>query len=301
MYRSPGRRFKEVVKNNKPLPIAGTVNAYCGLLAERAGFKAIYLSGSGVASASHGLADLAITTLNDVVSDASRITGATDLPLLVDVDTGFGTAFNIQRCVRELERVGVAAIQMEDQVQAKRCGHRPGKQVVTTEEMVNRIKAAVSARRDPDFVIMARTDAYAKEGMDSAVRRAKAYVEAGADMLFPEALTSLEEYKEFVSRVDDIPVLANITEFGKTPLFSRDELGSVGVSIALYPLSAFRAMSKAALDVYECILREGSQKSMLDNMQSRSELYDVLGYHEYEKQLDRLFSESNDKNDKEQK
>lgn len=254
------------------------------MLAEHSGFEAIYLSGSGVATSSFGLPDLGITTLNDVVEDARRITGATRLPLLVDVDTGFGVQeVNIERTVREMERAGVAAIHIEDQASAKRCGHRPGKRIVSQDEMVDRIRAAARARTDPDFVIMARTDAFANEGMDGAIRRARAYVDAGADMLFPEALTSLEEYRTFCSQVN-VPVLANITEFGRTPLFTVDELSQAGVSMALYPLSAFRAMSQAALDVFRTIRTEGSQASVLDRMQTREDLYKHLDYHKFENQ-----------------
>jgi len=290
-FLSPGKRLRFAVEkyrndNQHCLQIAGAVNAYCAMLAEHSGFEALYLSGSGVATASFGLPDLGITTLNDVVEDARRITGASKLPLLVDVDTGFGQALNIARTVREMERAGVAGIHIEDQVTAKRCGHRPGKQIVSQEEMVDRIKVAVNARTDPDFVIMARTDAFANEGLERAVERAKAYVAAGADMLFPEAFTSLDQYRMFCQEVN-VPVLANITEFGKTPLFTASELSSVGVSIALYPLSAFRAMSLAALNVYKSIRNDGSQASMVSQMQTREELYEHLDYYKYEDVLNR--------------
>lgn len=287
---SAGARFRAAVTEEKPLQVVGTINAYTALLAERAGFKAIYISGAGVANASFGLPDLGITTLDDVVTDASRITSATDVPLLVDVDTGWGSAFSIARMVKEMTRAGVAAVHMEDQVQAKRCGHRPNKALVSKEEMVDRIKAAVDAKTDPDFVIMARTDAYASEGKEAAVERASAYVEAGADMIFAEALHELSEYQAFTSAIK-VPVLANITEFGKTPLFTTEELASAGVSLALYPLSAFRAMSNAAIKVYDTIRQQGTQKDVVDTMQTRTELYEVLGYHDYEQKLDALFKQ----------
>jgi methylisocitrate lyase len=271
-----------------PLQVVGAINAYSALLAARAGFKAIYLSGAGVANASFGLPDLGITTLNDVCEDVRRICGACPLPLLVDADTGFGAAFNLARTTRELIRAGAAGMHLEDQVQSKRCGHRPGKALVSTAEMVDRVKAAVDARSDPDFVIMARTDAHAVEGQAAAIERAQRYVEAGADMIFAEALTALDEYREFTSALN-VPVLANITEFGKTPLFTVAELRDAGVKLVLYPLSAFRAMSRAAEAVYEAIRRDGTQRAMLERMQTRAELYDVLGYHEYERKLDRLF------------
>ncbi|MFO7278051.1 MAG: methylisocitrate lyase [Pseudomonadota bacterium] len=288
---SAGARLRAAVDAERPLQIVGTVNAYCALLAREAGFRAIYLSGAGVANASFGLPDLAITTLPDVCEDVRRITGATDLPLLVDADTGFGSAFNIARTCRDLIRAGAAGMHLEDQVQAKRCGHRPGKALVSREEMVDRIKAAVDARTDEHFVVMARTDAHAVEGLEAALERAAAYVEAGADMIFAEALTSLEEYRRFTGSLG-VPVLANITEFGRTPLFTVAELASAGVRLVLYPLSAFRAMSRAALDVFETIRREGTQKSVLDRMQTRAELYRVLGYHEYERKLDELFGKN---------
>ena len=290
MTTSAGLRFRTAVNEETPLQVIGTINAYTALLAERAGFKAIYLSGAGVANASFGLPDLGITTLDDVVTDASRITSATDLPLLVDVDTGWGSAFSIARMVKEMTRAGVAAVHIEDQVQAKRCGHRPNKALVSKEEMVDRIKAAMDAKTDENFVIMARTDAYASEGKQAAVDRACAYVEAGADMIFAEALHELDEYKGFTAAVP-VPVLANITEFGKTPLFTTEELGSVGIKLALYPLSAFRAMNQAAVKVYEAIRQQGTQKDVIDAMQTRTELYEVLGYHDYEQKLDALFQQ----------
>ncbi|MBA1147976.1 methylisocitrate lyase [Ectothiorhodospiraceae bacterium WFHF3C12] len=287
---SAGKRFRKALEAEKPLQIAGTINAYSALLAERAGFRAIYLSGGGVANASFGLPDLGITMLNDVAEDVRRITGASDLPLLVDIDTGWGGAFNIARTVRDLTKAGAGAVHMEDQVQAKRCGHRPNKALVSTEEMCDRVKAAVDARTDEQFVIMARTDAHASEGLQSAMDRASAYVEAGADMIFAEALNTIEEFQTF-TRTVQVPVLANITEFGKTPYFTVDELNQAGASMVLYPLSAFRAMSKAALAVYETIRQEGTQEPALDRMQTRQELYDVLGYHEYERKLDELFAQ----------
>lgn len=286
---SPGARFRQLVADRPPLPVVGTINAYTALLAERAGHQAIYLSGAGVANASYGLPDLGITQLADVVEDARRITAATELPLLVDVDTGWGSAFNIARTVREMERAGVAAIHMEDQVAAKRCGHRPNKALVSPEEMADRVRAAVDARQDDSFVFMARTDAHASEGMNAAVDRANLYVECGADMIFAEALHTLEEFSEFSRRVP-VPVLANITEFGQTPLFSVDELREAGAGLVLYPLTAFRAMSLAAQKVYEAIARDGHQRSVIDTMQTREDLYDVLGYHEFERKLDQLFS-----------
>ncbi|NBB94026.1 MAG: methylisocitrate lyase [Gammaproteobacteria bacterium] len=287
--RTPGARFRKLVADNPPLQVVGTINAYSALLAEKAGHQAIYLSGAGVANASYGLPDLGITQLADVVEDARRITAVSDLPLLVDVDTGWGSAFNIARTVREMEGAGVAAIHLEDQVAAKRCGHRPNKALVSAEEMADRVRAGVDARRDDSFVFMARTDAYAGEGMAAAVDRASLYVDCGADMIFAEALHTLEEFAEFARQVD-VPVLANITEFGKTPLFSVDELRDAGAGLVLYPLSAFRAMSKAALGVYEAIGRDGHQKNVVDAMQTREELYEVLGYHEFEQKLDQLFS-----------
>jgi methylisocitrate lyase len=271
------------------------------MLAERAGAKALYLSGSGVATASYGLPDLGITSLEDVLVDVRRITSVTKLPLLVDIDTGWGSAFNIARTIREMERAGAAAVHIEDQAAAKRCGHRPGKQIVSKEEMVDRIKAAVDARTDPSFVIMARTDALANEGMASAVARATAYVEAGADMLFPEACKTLDDYKSFYAAMSppkskrDVPILANITEFGQTPLFTTKQLGEVGVSMVLYPLSAHRAMSKAAFDTYTTIIRDGTQEKAVPLMQTRADLYKTIDYHKYEETLDRLFGKANDK------
>jgi len=286
---SPGTRFRTAVAEECPLQVVGTINAFSALLAEQSGFRAIYLSGAGVANASFGLPDLGITMLNDVCEDVRRITSATDLPLLVDADTGWGAAFNIARTCKDLIKSGAAGMHLEDQVQAKRCGHRPGKALVSAEEMVDRIRAAVDGRTDDAFVVMARTDAHAVEGQAAAVERALAYVEAGADMIFAEALATLEEYRQF-TRAVGVPVLANITEFGKTPLFTVGELGEAGVSLVLYPLSAFRAMSKAALGVYGAIRRDGTQKSVIDSMQTRTELYEVLGYHDYEKKLDALFA-----------
>jgi len=283
---SPGARFRAAVRAEVPLQVVGTINAYCALLAERAGFRALYLSGAGVANASHGLPDLGVTTLNDVLDDARRITSATSLPLLVDVDAGWGSSLTIRRTVREMIRTGVAAIHLEDQVDAKRCGHRAGKQLVSTEQMCNRLNAALDARTDSEFVIMARTDAAAVEGLDAAIARAGRYVETGADIIFAEALTSLDQYRRFTSAVS-VPVLANITEFGRTPLYTRDELRDAGVRLVLYPLSAFRAMSAAAHRTYETIRREGTQRDLLGEMHTREELYDVLNYEALEKQLDR--------------
>lgn len=287
--QSAGARFRAALEAESPLQVVGTINAYTALLAERAGFKAIYLSGAGVANASFGLPDLGMTSLNDVCEDIRRITGATALPVLVDADTGWGAAFNIARTVREMIRAGAGALHLEDQVSAKRCGHRPGKALVSGQEMCDRIRAAVDGRTDHDFVIMARTDAHAVEGQPQAIERAQAYVEAGADMIFAEALTTLDEYRQFTAAVR-VPVLANITEFGKTPLFTMAELAGAGVRLALYPLSAFRAMSAAALAVYETLRREGTQQAVVDKMQTRAQLYEVLGYHDYERKLDALFS-----------
>ncbi len=280
--------MRAAVEADPPLQVIGAINAYHARIAQRVGYRAIYLSGGGVAAGSLGMPDLGISELEDVLVDVRRITAVCSLPLLVDIDTGFGSAFNIARAIRSLIRDGAAGCHIEDQVQAKRCGHRPGKEVVPSGEMVDRIKAAVDARTDPGFVIMARTDALAVEGLNAALDRAAAYVEAGADMIFPEAMTELGEYKNFVDRTR-VPVLANITEFGATPLFTLDQLRSVGVSIALYPLSAFRAMNAAALKVYEAILRDGTQKNVLDTMQTRAELYDYLDYYSFEKKLDELF------------
>lgn len=288
---TPGTRFRAALQVEKPLQVVGVLNAYAARLAEHSGFRALYLSGGGVAAGSLGMPDLGITTLEDVLVDVRRITDASPLPLLVDVDTGFGSAFNIARTVKSLIKYGAAGLHIEDQVQAKRCGHRPGKAIVSKAEMVDRIKAAVDARNDPQFVIMARTDALAVEGLESAVERALACVQAGADMIFPEALPSLEMYQRFSSAVG-VPILANITEFGQTPLFGRDELAQAGVSLILYPLSAFRAMSAAALRVYQTIRTEGSQQSVLPIMQTRAELYQHLDYYAYEKKLDELFEKN---------
>ena len=294
---SQGKTFRRLAAKERPLQIPGAVNAYCALLAQRAGFKALYLSGAGVANASFGLPDLGMTTLGDVLEDARRLTATTELPLLVDVDTGFGGAFNIARTEREMERAGVAAIHIEDQEQAKRCGHRPNKATVAVEEMCDRLKAAVDARRDRDFVIMARTDAFAREGRAAVLERASAYVAAGADMLFAEALYTLDDYAAF-TRAIDVPVLANLTEFGLTPCFTLAELKTAGVALVLYPLSAFRAMSRAAERVYETIRREGTQRGVLDAMQTREELYAVLDYHAYERKLDDLSAKSSGKSPK---
>jgi methylisocitrate lyase len=288
---SAGKRFRQAVEDERPLQVMGVVNAYCSLLAARAGFRALYLSGAGVANASFGLPDLGLTTLNDVCEDVRRISQATTLPLLVDADTGWGGAFSIARTIRELTRSGAAGCHLEDQVQAKRCGHRPGKALVTAGEMSDRIKAAVDARTDPDFVIMARTDAHADEGLESAIERSQSYVAAGADMIFAEALTALDEYRAFTTTVK-VPVLANITEFGKTPLFTVEELGDAGARLVLYPLSAFRAMNRAAEAVYKTIRKEGTQMNLTETMQSRVELYEVLNYHAYEDKLDTLFAKT---------
>ncbi len=288
---SAGAKLWQALDEERPLQVVGAINAYCALLAERAGFKALYLSGAGVANASLGLPDLAMTTLNDVCEDIRRICYASDLPLLVDADTGWGSAFMIGRTIREMTRAGAAACHIEDQVAAKRCGHRPGKALVETAEMADRIKAAVDGRTDPKFVVMARTDAHAVEGQQAALDRAGSYVEAGADMIFAEALTTVEEYRQFTSTID-VPVLANLTEFGKTPLFTTQEMADAGVRLALYPLSAFRAMSAAAENVYNTLRKDGSQASVVDTMQTRKELYEVLRYHEYEDKLDELFANS---------
>lgn len=287
---SAGARFRAALEAESPLQIVGTINAYTAMLAERAGFKAIYLSGAGVANASFGLPDLAVTTLNDVCEDVRRICSATDVPLLVDIDTGWGSAFMIGRTIREMTWAGAAAVHLEDQVAVKRCGHRPGKALVEPAEMCDRLKAATDGRIDEQLVIMARTDAHAVEGQQAAIDRAAAYVEAGADMIFAEALTTIDEYKQFTDVVK-VPVLANLTEFGKTPLFTTEELADVGVAMTLYPLSAFRAMSAAAINVYETIRKEGTQRDVVDSMQTRMELYDVLGYQAYEDKLDALFRE----------
>ena len=286
---SAGARFRAAVAAESPLQVVGCVHAYAARLAARTGFKAIYLSGGGVAAGSLGVPDLGITTLDDVLTDVRRIIGVTELPLLVDADTGFGSAFNIARTIRGLITAGAGAVHIEDQVQAKRCGHRPGKAIVSQDEMVDRIKAAVDARSDDQFVVMARTDALAVEGVEAALARARACVEAGADMVFPEAVTDLAVYRRFVDEVG-VPVLANITEFGVTPLFTREELASAGVAIALYPLSAFRAMSAAALQVYRAVRHDGTQKAVVPLMQTRAELYEFLDYHAYERKLDELFA-----------
>ncbi|MCL1079390.1 methylisocitrate lyase [Parashewanella spongiae] len=290
MKQSAGLRFRQAVANAKPLQIVGTTNAYFALMAEHTGFQALYLSGAGVANASYGLPDLGMTSMNDVIIDASRITSATDLPLLVDIDTGWGGAFNIARTIQEFEKAGVAAVHMEDQVSQKRCGHRPNKAVVSTAEMVDRIKAAVDARTDENFVIMARTDAVAVEGLEAGIARAKAYVEAGADMIFAEALTELEQYRHFRAEVK-VPILANMTEFGKTELFDKEALSEAGADMILYPLSTFRAANQAALNVMQALKDDGHQRNVVDTMQTRADLYEHLGYHVFENKLDALFSE----------
>jgi methylisocitrate lyase len=287
--QSAGARFRAALAAESPLQVVGAITAYAGLMAKRTGYKALYLSGGGVAANSLGMPDLGISTMEDVLTDARRIVDATQLPLLVDIDTGWGGAFNIARTVRSFERVGVAAVHMEDQVGQKRCGHRPGKEVVPQEEMVDRVKAAVDAKTDKDFVLMARTDAAAVEGIDSAIERAVAYVEAGADMIFPEAMRSLDDYRKFKAAVK-VPILANLTEFGSTPFFTVDELRSANVDIALYCCGAYRAMNKAALGFYETVRRDGTQKAYVPQMQTREELYDFLGYHAYEDKLDELFA-----------
>ncbi len=289
--KSAGGKFRRALKEEKPLQVAGAITAYAARMAEATGFKALYLSGGGVAANSLGLPDLGISTMEDVLTDAGRIINATTLPLLVDIDTGWGGAFNIARTIRSMEQVGVAAIHMEDQVGTKRCGHRPGKEIVSKEEMVDRIKAAVDARTDPDFVIMARTDSLAGEGLEKALDRCVAYVEAGADMIFAEAVTDLALYPKF-KEVLDVPILANITEFGHTPLYTCEQLGSAGVDIVLFCCSAYRAMNAAALKVYQAIRAEGTQQGVIETMQTRAQLYDFLGYHDYEQTLDRLFAKS---------
>jgi methylisocitrate lyase len=286
---SSGARFRAALAAESPLQVVGTITAYAGLMAKRVGYKALYLSGGGVAANSLGMPDLGISTMEDVLTDARRIVDATQMPLLVDIDTGWGGAFNIGRTIRSFERVGVAAVHMEDQVGQKRCGHRPGKEVVPKDEMVDRVKAAVDAKTDRDFVLMARTDAAAVEGLDAAIERAVAYVEAGADMIFPEAMKTLDDYRKFKAAVK-VPILANLTEFGSTPFFTVDELKSANVDIALYCCGAYRAMNKAALNFYEVTRREGTQKSVVPAMQTREELYDFLGYHAYEDKLDELFA-----------
>tara|TARA_B100000902_G_scaffold378081_1_gene410978 strand:- start:181 stop:1092 length:912 start_codon:yes stop_codon:yes gene_type:complete len=287
---TPGQRFRLALENNRPLQIVGTINAYAAMMAEQIGHQAIYLSGGGVANASYGLPDLGMTSLNDVIADVQRITSACNLPLLVDIDTGWGGAFNIAKTIRDMEKAGAAAVHMEDQVAEKRCGHRPNKEVVTTSEMADRIKAAVDARQDPAFFIMARTDAFAQEGLEAAIERAQAYVDAGADGIFAEAVKTEEHYRAFTSALD-VPVLANITEFGQTELWNREQLAEWGAAMVLYPLSAFRAMNRAAETVYRSILEQGDQKQVLDLMQTRMELYGYLGYHAYEQKLDELFTE----------
>ncbi|MEC7940013.1 MAG: methylisocitrate lyase [Pseudomonadota bacterium] len=295
MKLSAGAKFRQALQYNDPLQIVGTVNPYCAMMAKNLGHQAIYLSGGGIANASYGLPDLGITTLNDVLVDVERITNACDLPLLVDIDTGFGGAFNIARTIRAMEKAGAAAIHMEDQVALKRCGHRPNKAIVSQKEMVDRVKAATDARTDESFVIMARTDALAVEGIDSAIERAIACVEAGADMIFPEAMNQLDQYAQFSEALKSaigkhVPILANITEFGQTPLYNCKELAQSHVDMVLYPLSAFRAMNKAAENVYKHLLFEGNQDALLDSMQTRKELYEHLNYHDYENKLDQLFS-----------
>ena len=291
MSETAGARFRAALTAESPLQVMGAITAYAGLMAKRTGYKALYLSGGGVAANSLGVPDLGISTMEDVLIDARRIVDATGMPLLVDIDTGWGGAFNIGRTIRNFERIGVAAVHMEDQVGQKRCGHRPGKEVVSTQEMVDRVKSAVDARTDASFVIMARTDAAAVEGLDSAIERAVAYVEAGADMVFPEAMTSLDDYRKVKAAVK-VPVLANLTEFGSTPFYTTAELRDAGVDIALYCCGAYRAMNKAALNFYETVRRDGTQKHIVDTLQTRAELYDFLGYHAYEDKLDTLFAQN---------
>ncbi len=292
---SAGARFRSAMQqknaNNQPLQIVGTINAYTAMMATQAGHQALYLSGAGVANASFGLPDLGMTSLDNVLEDARRITDAVDTPLLVDIDTGWGGAFNISQSVKKMEKAGVAAVHIEDQVAQKRCGHRPNKEIVSITEMVDRLKAAMDAKTDPNFVVMARTDALSVEGLDAAVERAVAFAEAGADMIFAEALTDIEMYRKFTDLLD-IPVLANMTEFGQTDLYTTEQLHSVGVDMVLYPLSAFRAMNKAALNVYQHILADGTQDKVVDTMQTRMELYDFLNYHEFEQTLDKLFADN---------
>lgn len=292
--QSAGAKFRQAVRDENPLQVVGTITAYAARMAERTGFKAVYLSGGGVAANSLGMPDLGISTMEDVLTDARRITAVCGLPLMVDIDTGWGSAFNIGRTIKMFTQAEVAAVHMEDQVSAKRCGHRPGKEVVSTGEMVDRIKAAVDAKTDADFVIMARTDALASEGLNAAIDRACAYVEAGADMIFPEAITELGQYRKVKDAVK-VPILANLTEFGSTPLFTLDELRGVNVDIALYCCGAYRAMNAAALNFYKVLRREGTQKSVVPTMQTRAELYDYLGYHDYENKLDALFSQGKGK------
>ena len=294
--QTPGQSFRLAVAEESPLQVMGAITAYAGLMAKRTGYRALYLSGGGVAANSLGMPDLGISTMEDVLTDARRIVDATGMPLLVDIDTGWGGAFNIARTIRSFERIGVAAVHMEDQVGQKRCGHRPGKEVVSLQEMTDRVKAAVDARTDPSFVLMARTDAAAVEGLDAAIERAMAYVEAGADMIFPEAMSSLEDYRKFKEAVK-VPILANLTEFGSTPFYTTNELRDAGVDIALYCCGAYRAMNKAALNFYETVRREGTQKNIIDTLQTRAELYDFLNYHSYEDKLDALFSGEKSRND----
>ncbi|MBB1384751.1 methylisocitrate lyase [Pseudoalteromonas sp. SG45-5] len=291
---SAGLKFKHAIANNRPLQVVGTINAYTAMMAEKMGHQAIYLSGAGVANASFGMPDLGMTSLDNVLEDIRRITGASDLPLLVDADTGWGGAFNIARTVKEMTKAGAAGFHIEDQVAQKRCGHRPNKEIVSQGEMIDRIKAAVDAKTDSDFYIMARTDAFQKEGLNAAIDRAAACVEAGADAIFAEAVHDLADYQAFAKAIN-VPILANITEFGQTPIYTKEQLSDVGVEMVLYPLSAFRAMNKAALNVYSAILNEGSQQSQIENMQTRAELYDFLDYHTYENTLDTLFSAKSDK------
>ena len=286
---SQGAKFRAAIVNNDPLQIVGTINAYSAMMAEKVGHQAIYLSGGGVANASFGLPDLGMTSLNDVLDDASRITAASDLPLLVDIDTGWGGAFNIARAIKSMEAAGVAAVHIEDQVAQKRCGHRPNKAIVPTQEMVDRIKAATDARINNEFFIMARTDAFQKDGLQAAIDRSQACIEAGADGIFAEAVYELSDYQAFADAIS-VPLLANITEFGATPLYNKSELANVGVDMVLYPLSAFRAMSKAALNVYQQVLTDGDQKAVIDTMQTRMELYEFLDYHSFEEKLDELFA-----------
>ena len=286
---SPGKKFRQAISSNQPLQVVGTINPYCAMMAEQLGHQAIYLSGGGVANASYGLPDLGMTSLNDVIADVQRITAASNLPLLVDIDTGWGGAFNIAKTIRDMEKAGAAAVHIEDQVAQKRCGHRPNKEIVSTQEMADRIKAAVDARTDNDFFIMARTDAFAQEGLESAILRAQAYAEAGADGIFAEAIKTEAHYRAF-SNALNVPILANITEFGETELWNKKQLGEWGCAMVLYPLSAFRAMNKAAELVYKTLLSDGDQKAVVDTMQTRMELYDYLGYHDYEQKLDALFA-----------
>jgi len=288
--QTPGQSFRLAVTEESPLQVMGAITAYAGLMAKRTGYRALYLSGGGVAANSLGMPDLGISTMEDVLTDARRIVDATGMPLLVDIDTGWGGAFNIARTIRSFERIGVAAVHMEDQVGQKSCGHRPGKEVVSLQEMTDRVKAAVDARTDSGFVLMARTDAIAVEGLDAAIERAVAYVEAGADMIFPEAMSSLEDYRKFKAAVN-VPILANLTEFGSTPFYTTEELHEAGVDIALYCCGAYRAMNKAALNFYETVRRDGTQKNILDTLQTRAELYDFLNYHSYEDKLDALFAD----------